>query len=256
MYEYIESRYYLSGGVEVTFPDGGILIQGDSSSNEINISFVDRGANPGMGVLINSRDTSINVYRVAYSAGPSVVTLTKQFGKRLTIDMGDGDDTITFSGKYSVPDQFGATWIKLGNGNDRVNGGGGFGSLRIDGGTGNDVIHFSPQMSVAKNLEIHMDQGRDRVLMTGSAPNPLGIGGKLFIHDTAGPTSVLLDNVNVAQQTVISTGNSIDRVRVSGNFNSVLIKTRSGDDVIDTTGTTNLSDLIVLPDEGNNTVLP
>ncbi len=147
--EVLERRSLLSGNVTVTTDaDLNARIVGDNKSNAIEITL-----DSGGGYRITGVDgTKVN--------GVAVVAIRTQSAMKFAIDMGNGNDRVSFNGTFATQllsistgngndivslsgtTHFGDIAIQTGNGKDSVSLGSihGTGALSVDTGTGNDSI--------------------------------------------------------------------------------------------------------------------
>jgi len=173
-------------------------------------------------------------------------------------DTGDGDDVLTIGAG-----DFGVVRVNLGDGNNRLGIGGNLQALEVFGSAGDDVISFGGFAKITGNTSLFPGSGRDRVYFTRSTlgddrvnESPF-LGGKLWVQKQSGPLRLTADRLTVRRETVISTGNSIDRVTFANcDFGrQIIIGARGNDDVIDTRGSVFRATYLLFPGAGDNTVL-
>ena len=190
----------------------------------------------------------------------------------LTIDLGDGDDSIAFGGTlgnrqiYAVTSIMlpprdetplevqGDLRIALGAGNDNVDQSSTtvHGNERIETGSGNDDVFLHSLYGnnvIDAALSVNLGEGAD--LATLSA---FHVGGSAIVYDNSGDASIVLGG-NVDGSAVIKTGGGNDRIglyaRVQGNL---VVSTGVGNDEINQQRGNIAGNEVLLTGPGNDDV--
>jgi hypothetical protein len=153
--ESLEFRKLLSGNVTVT-ADANLNAQivGDKGNNQIVITL-----NSGGGYLITGlKGTKVN--------GSPAVSINTQSAMNITVNLGAGNDRITFDGSAASGGAFAtqALSVDTGKGNDivTVSGTTHFGSVALSTGDGNDSVVLD-SIHVTNDLSILTGKGNDAV---------------------------------------------------------------------------------------------
>ncbi len=157
-------------------PDLNASIVGDNKSNAIEITL-----DSGGGYRITGVDgTKVN--------GVPVVAIRTQSAMKFAIDMGNGNDRVSFNGTFATQllsistgngndivslsgtTHFGDIAIQTGNGKDSVSFGSihGAGALSVDTGTGNDSISVTAPSQVDGTATITGGNGKNTIAGTDS----------------------------------------------------------------------------------------
>lgn len=236
--ETLEDRTLLTGSVTATFSQGSLLLSGDTAANDVSIQI---GTVPNQVSIIGNNGTQIN--------GPSTGTVTGS----LTIDLGAGDDTVTWTGEQDWPSphsklNLAQLRIVTGDGADavivedvRVQG-----SLVIDTGRGDDSVGIGNLW--AGSVSVTTGDGNDQVGFGGlegpDVPDPLLINGSFTIDTGAGRDYVgSYGKAAVSGRSWIKTGADSDIVFLGsyGNseysrFHALKIDSGTGDDKVTLSG--------------------
>ncbi len=279
--EPLEQRLLLAGNVTADLIDGQLIITGDDLANAIVIAMDPEGtcwvtALPdddnadAATTLINGQveatgfigvhsitvnlhggDDILNVHDSEWPGGmPRGRDLNLSGG--LTLNMGDGNDTIRFvdrghatyiggdlaidtgAGDDSIEVQTpvtsvgGDVHIITGSGQDYVMVDRMFvaGNLHVDSGTESDTVTFR-WATIDGNVTVETLSGDDRVRFVWASS-----GGSMTLDTGDGDDQVKLTSVSVAADTAINTGSGEDYVKVSrSDVGSLAIDTGDGDDV-------------------------
>lgn len=256
--ERLESRELLAGDVSVQVvgpmlviwgdaADNGVTLTYDSATQKYQVSGHDVGGSP---TTINGLDTSqpANVQQFsgvkqvyvglnggnddfAVGSPAAVDTIIQQW---LSIEMGDGDDTVTLGvagndagGTAPIAQALhvGTSLIvNLGAGNDQLsiaNANIGL-NFSVLAGDGDDTIHFDTEFAptgatsptlfpvvVHKNALISLGGGGDELTL-----NDASFQGNLTILDGAGAANIQITNVNVKKKLNINTAGDADQIDV------------------------------------------
>jgi hypothetical protein len=197
------------------------------------------------------------------AAGTTFAQESVQLGGSLTIDAGDGADTVTLENALAL------------------------GNIVVHGGAGDDNIRFGSAASVPANLRVGSSTGGDMVVYSGdgndtvfinqattvnsflvnlggalaTAGNSLAVRNSSFSNDSAilggaGVDSLDLDAVNIVTNLFIQSGGGDDDVDIQGcliTAGALTINTSDGDDnvLIDNS---NVRTLVLLTGDGDDTV--
>ena len=212
MHETLESRIFLSGTVDVEFAHGRLFITGDAGANQIIISaqndLINISALAGTSVTGKHRNISeTSLSRgivVTLNGGDDSLNVSGHIIGDLTIDTGDGDDSVTIN-NTSISNSM---LIKTGAGDDNVN-------------VSNSSIHAIAQ--------IEQDGGVDPTTFSS-----VHVGQDLKIDDLIGNAQMSLSRLIVDGKTIINTGNTSDGVAIHHSTlnGDVTINTAAGNDNI------------------------
>jgi len=146
---------------------------------------------------------------------------------QLTLNLGEGDDTINFAGNLNLK----TVAINLGDGNNVLTVGAGFSvssKLTINSGTGADQITLNG--TTGKSLAINTGIGNDEVSLYGTS-----FSSTASINTGAGADVVTIDqisvsaNANFSNNLTITTGEDNDTVSIS-NATTKKVSINTGDD--------------------------
>ncbi len=246
--EPLEQRLLLAGNVMADLIDGQLTITGDDWANAIAIV----GGPDGSHLVRSSTDYRIEQApstRINGEDGPAVF-----YGvQSIRVSTGGGDDIVYLAGLSLVEPGYspgagphfnlvisGNLSIETGDGNDAVlfTGAGENtqvgGDLTISTGSGDDTISASEMVAVAGNWTIMTGSGSDSIesslariggslaIDTGSENDSVtlirvNVGNDLILDTDAGDDSIRLNSVNVGNDLIVDTGEGNDRLRAVGN---------------------------------------
>ncbi|BAU91131.1 GLUG domain-containing protein [Methylorubrum populi] len=215
---------YTAGSMEIDAGDG----QNDltlTGTYRITNAFAIR-AGSGSDTLLDSRVVGGATSRADVAAGS------------LSINLGDGSNTLRLSGGYAIP--AGAVTITTGSGDDIIDLQGSYtaGSMAIDAGDGQNDLTLTGVYRVTDAFTIRAGSGSDTLLDSRVA------GGATSRADVA------------AGSLSINLGGGNNTLRLSGGYaipaGAVTITTGSGDDIIDLQGSYTAKSLSVSAGAGTN----
>ncbi len=271
--EALEARHALAGNVIAVLTEGTLTILGDEQSNGVNIIYdvatkqhriggTDAG---GSATTINGAATpaafsgvkhvqvrlGVGDDKLDFGAADQVYTA---IGKKLTIEMGSGNDTVEL-GRAGNDPSVGTNvahrlfvnqgiWVDLGDGNDQLD----VANLKtnksliIQAGGGNDVIEFPTEftptgateslkfaVSIKGNLHVHLGDGDDDLTLWH-----VRVGEHLKVLDPSGPSMICIVDVGVNEKVQINTGNDGDFVKLEYVVADELqLHTNSGNDDVE-----------------------
>lgn len=217
LFDPCESRVLLSGNVAVKITDSHVRFIGDADSNALVITYsrpenqlVVTGAD---GTTIDGKSSRIYSARdniaVSLGTGDDVVTLQRfSGGFNVGVDLGDGDDAVYFKRSNLLAADF-------------------------FGGTGNDRLDVTDS-TFSKRLRIFAGEQDDVTAMRAVRARQ-----GLDITDTAGNTTVALQQVSASGESWFSGSNRRDALRiVDSDFTAFSAKLRDGNDGAYVRGTT------------------
>jgi large repetitive protein len=255
--EQLENRQLMAGDVlaQVTgqmlvlwgdAADNGVMLTYDSATQKYRVSGQDAGGSP---TTINGLDTSLPENVVEFSGVRSVyvglnggndnlavgsdAAVDTVIERWLTIDMGDGDDTVTL-GTSGNPaggaapiahslDIGTSLNVNLGAGNDHLslaNTEVGL-SLSVLAGDGDDQVDFDTEFTgpggaelfpvhVERNATISLGGGADELTLKNAT-----IRGTLTVLDGAGAADIELSNINARKRISINTSGEADQISLA-----------------------------------------
>ncbi|MCU0877140.1 MAG: hypothetical protein MUF06_05025 [Pirellulaceae bacterium] len=277
-YESLERREVLAGNVVAVLTEGTLTILGDAEGNGINIRYdantkkhivsgTDCGGEP---TLVNdlAEDAAFSGVRSIIVRGGAgndrldfgaVDHLFTRVDKKLTIMMGDGDDTVelgraghTDAGDGPVRSRMyvgKGVYVDLGSGDDQLDVANlkSNKSLIVQGRGGDDTISFKTELvepddsdpeteeetqyfpvEVRGNLHLYMSSGEDTVDIKHTA-----VKLNLHIQDPQDTAKISLENVAVGGTLIVNTGKAADEIELDHvSAKQVKVKTGSGGDEV------------------------
>lgn len=194
--EALEDRIAPAGLIDVSFSKGVLVIHGDADNNNLTLTETADGrltitADVGSTLRVNGVDFN----------GISGQTLTGPVTGGVTIDLGDGADTLRFNG--SVADLELPSFLKINHGagdnqiffEQGVNVGG---AVTINGGKDMDSIHFYDEVNFSNKLTINNGAGGS--LIDSNATADLRVGGIMSVTSGAGMDKI---NLTLAQKVTL-----------------------------------------------------
>jgi hypothetical protein len=277
-YESLERREVLAGNVVAVLTEGTLTILGDTEGNGINIRY-DANTNKHIvsGTDCGGEPTLVNdlAEEAAFSGVRSIVVRTGagddrlDFGavdhlftrvdKKLTIMMGDGNDTVelgragyTDAGDGPVRSRMyvgKGIYVDLGGGDDALDVANlkSNKSLIVYGRGGDDAIRFKTELvepddgdpetdeqtkyfpvEIRGNLHMYTSSGEDTVDIKHTA-----VKLNLHIKDSQDAAEISLENVAVGGTLIVNTGKSADEIELDQvSAKQIKVKTGSGSDEV------------------------
>lgn len=262
-YQTLEPRRCLAGNINVILDGTVLLLVGDSSSNEVELT-----QNTDGSVLITGVDTTINGSSDPFTVAGSV--------HHVTAALNDGDDTVSVNGLH-VPRSFNFFGA---NGNDRLNADGlrtryihvnsGEGDDTLDLidvystkstylylGNGDDTVAIH-SLTAGRNFKLFGDGGNDSLIS-----NTLLVGRKMKINMSWGDdTAIFTGRTHVGKRARINLNAGNDSVEFNTNGSGESIRIRrlqitgnQGDDTVVIDGNTTFRSRAKFNGSGGNDAL-
>jgi hypothetical protein len=188
----LEARDTPAGVVDVTFAEGSVTVVGDAAGNTVTL-----GSNANGQVIIDTTDDT--TFRLNGVGAPTPILLPGSITGGLTIRLGDGNDSLTV-GDVNVA-----------------------GSMRVNGGDGDETFAVDGRLSVGRDLSVTNGSGTHQVQIRGQVE----VRGSMSINNQIGHS--LLAGVwgsrIEAGSLSVTNGDGYDRMplfgdlEVHGNFN-------------------------------------
>ncbi len=216
--EQLETRYSLSGNVDVATRGDNVFFHGDDLANAVEVS-VSSG-----NVLVTGTDgTTIN-------GGATPFTLrtgTTQIGGSVFVHLFDGDDKFVMKGGLQINRNL---HVFTGQGIDDL----GFENASVLGtailltNSGNDRLVMR-SLSIGENLILDLGDGDD-TFNTQS----ISVGDNVFASTHSGDDAIVLEQTTVADRIVLRTGRGDDTISIVGSTirDDLTLKTGLSDDFV------------------------
>lgn len=195
-YQQLEQRQLLAGNIAVSFQENSLLITGDTSANQIQVT----GTPDGLVQVTGLTGTSINSGSSPFQTGAPV--------QNVTIQLGTGNDTVNVhglvaTGFLNIDLAAGTDLSRISDSNIRV--------LNIDGREGDDVMHFHNVFSHGF-ITLQGQAGSNTMAVTNMATNR-----GLIVTTEGGSDTFAIDNLGVRDDLIISSGGGADHVFMTGS---------------------------------------
>lgn len=237
-FEVLEDRIAPAGLITANFEGGVLKITGDADTQSLTVTQAADGrltltTDIGTGLEVNG--TAVQGF-MGYTL-PSLVT------GAVSIDLGDGSDSLLLSGQVSDLDLPGALNIKSGSGNHTTTFQAGVtvgGNVKIDGGTGMDTIHLNDSVKMLGGLTINNGAGGS--LLDAGKDADINVSGLLTVKSGAGFDKIdtTMANTVALGGFTLKTGNDKDgsntKLNPSGQLSiggAVSVVNGAGDDDLD-----------------------
>ena len=218
-FEGLEERLLLAGNVTSVLAAGVLVLDGDGSANQVQLTVASNGQLTATGLsgttidgvasksfgIVNTLTVNGGVGDDTFSLNSTVATFTND----VTIDGGIGNDTISVTGQYGA-------------------------DLVLDGGTGLDTISVSKAI-VAVDINIDSGGENDKVTLSGSTA-----GRDVVIQSGLGNDSVTVGGMAVLRDLSLTDtgGNNALRIVNSTSRGDTLIVLDAGNDSLTVNGLT------------------
>ncbi|MEX2176073.1 MAG: hypothetical protein WD872_17055 [Pirellulaceae bacterium] len=271
--EKLEDRVLMAGNVVAVQTGGTLTLRGDHAANSASIVYDnasrthrvvghDLGGSPTTvnGGAAAAQFAGVKNVRAWLGGGDDKLDfgaadqLYAKLDKKLSIDMGDGNDTLELGragngagGAAPIASRLYVNkgiWVHLGAGNDQLK----VANLKTNkslivlGGDGNDAIQFATEFTAAGatqptyfpvnikgNLHLHLGAGDDTLSLLHAL-----VGDHLKVHDPAGTSNITIVDVAINENLTIHTAGGSDQVTLDYvGADQLAIRTGDGADDVE-----------------------